>query len=153
MPRLSVFACQQHRRDLLEFPDRMQHPNGALGITALTIVCQPSDLPEVKDWLRALHGQQGVEDAERVFTLDTGRGVWRVLSREVFGQVFGMDAGAQDLDKGPKVLGIDISVKDLAPVAQIISAAGLEASVGPGAITLAGHDRFGGVALRFVVAA
>lgn len=153
MPRLSVFACQQHRRDLLEFPDRMRHPNGAKGIAALTIAAQPADMPRVKDWLRALHGRAGEDDADGMFTLKTGRGVWRVLAVEAFARVFGTEAGVPDLGEGPRIAGIDVAVADLAPVAQRVGAAGLAARVGSDAITLAGHNGLGGVALRFVAVA
>ncbi|MGR3198591.1 MAG: VOC family protein, partial [Paracoccus sp. (in: a-proteobacteria)] len=36
LPRLSMFACQQHRRDLIEFPQWMDHPNGAHGFVSAT---------------------------------------------------------------------------------------------------------------------
>ncbi len=32
LERLSVFTCQQHRRDLIEFPEWMDHPNGATAL-------------------------------------------------------------------------------------------------------------------------
>jgi hypothetical protein len=152
MPRLSVFACQQHRRDLLEFPDRMHHPNGAKGIAALSIVAQPSDMTRVRDWLRALHGRPGSEDADGVFTLDTGRGLWRVVSVATFERIYGLETGPAALDDGPRISGIDIGVDDLASVEQLIRDAGLTAMSGPGALTLSSSNGPAGVALRFVVA-
>ena len=151
MPRLSVFACKQHRRDLLEFPDRMQHPNGAKGIAALSIVAAPLDLSGVRHWLQALHGRRGEEDRDGLFTLDTGRGLWRVLPTNAFSRDFGPEASLPDMRDGPAIAGIDIAVDDLAPVTRMIGASGLAAAAVPGAITLAGTRDLGGVSLRFVV--
>jgi hypothetical protein len=151
MPRLSIFACQQHRRDLLEFPDRMHHPNGAKGIAALSIVAQPSDLPGVRDWLGALHGMVGEDGPGGTFTLDTGRGLWRVLPTGAFSQFFGPNAPMPDMGDGPAIAGIDVAVDDLAPVERMIGAAGLAPAVGSGACTVAGTRDLGGIALRFVV--
>ena len=56
LERLSVFTCQQHRRDLIEFPEWMDHPNGATGFASATILAERRDQPAVRGWLETIHG-------------------------------------------------------------------------------------------------
>ena len=86
MPRLSVFACHQHRRDLLEFPDRMHHPNGAHGIAAATIVAE--DNTPVLDWLTRIHDVPATKDGAGFDTVGTTNGHWRIVNPQQFHSLY-----------------------------------------------------------------
>ncbi|MFS4437431.1 VOC family protein [Paracoccaceae bacterium GXU_MW_L88] len=54
-PRLSLFACQQFRRDLIEYPEWMAHPNGVNAISGMTILADAHEIPEIAAWLAKVH--------------------------------------------------------------------------------------------------
>jgi len=147
-PRLSVFACQQHRRDLLEFPHLMNHPNSAHGIAAATIVCDKSDRANVLNWLKSLHGQDVIEGADGDFTVQTSNGIWRVCSATSLVNFFGQIEPEPLLRYGPRIVGIDIRVKTRAQAALHLNNEQVLAL--KDALVLQDWARYGGVMLRFV---
>lgn len=131
MPRLSVFACQQHRRDLLEFPDRMTHPNGAHGFAAATIVAE--DKAPVLDWLTRIHNVSATVDAEGFDSVETTNGHWRIVDSRQFESNYGTDLPDDFLADGPRIAALDVRVGDVdgVPVTTEMS-------------------KLGGIAMRFV---
>jgi catechol 2,3-dioxygenase-like lactoylglutathione lyase family enzyme len=152
MPRLSVFACQQHRRDLLEFPDRMTHPNTATGIAALSIVALPADIAQVAGWFSALHGQDVTSDADGNKTIHTGRGLWRILTPMAFARTYRLGSDMPDLGDGPRIAGIDIATADMRKAKSVLSGAATPFYDDHLALTLPDMQKLGGIALRFVPA-
>ncbi|MBO9465439.1 VOC family protein [Tropicibacter sp. R15_0] len=146
MPRLSVFACQQHRRDLLEFPDRMTHPNGAHGFEAVTIAAE--DVAPVLDWLCALHGENPGKDALGFDRVATTNGYWRIGTPAQVNALLGVELPDDFLASGPRIAGLDVRVKDLAQVQQ--AAAGVMLHQRDGALVVSDMAKLGGIALRFV---
>lgn len=114
MPRLSVFACQQHRRDLLEFPDRMTHPNGAHGFAAATIVAE--NKAPVLDWLTRIHGVSSTTDAEGFDSVQTTNGYWRIVNPQQFQSLFLTNLPDDFLTDGPRIAALDVRVNDLEAV-------------------------------------
>lgn len=114
MPRLSVFACQQHRRDLLEFPDKMTHPNGAKGFAAATIVAE--DKAPVMDWLARIHNVSATKDAEGFDSIETANGHWRIVGPGQFRSFYGAALPADYLSDGPRIAALDVRVKNLEEV-------------------------------------
>ena len=111
MPRLSVFACQQHRRDLLEFPDRMTHPNGAHGFAAATIVTK--EKAPVLDWLTRIHGIAATVDAEGFDSVETTNGHWQIVTPQQFRTIYGKDLPGDFMADGPRIAALDVRVSDL----------------------------------------
>ena len=134
MPRLSVFACQQHRRDLLEFPDRMTHPNGAHGIAAATIVTE--DNAPVLDWLTRIHDVSATIDAEGCDIVETTNGFWRLVAPQQFLSIYGVNLPDQFLADGPRVAALDVRVSALEAVKE--------------ELILSDLSKLGGIAIRFV---
>lgn len=134
MPRLSVFACQQHRRDLLEFPDRMNHPNGAHGFDAVTIVAE--DITPVLDWLTRIHDVSAITDAEGFDSVETTNGRWRIVTPLQFHSIYGVDLPHDFLVDGPRIAALDVRVSDF-------DAAKEESIVSE-------ISKLGGIAMRFV---
>lgn len=134
MPRLSVFACQQHRRDLLEFPDRMTHPNNAHGFAAATIVAE--DKAPVLDRLTRIHNVSVSTDAEGLDSVETTKGHWRIVDPRQFHSIYGADLPDDFLADGPRIAGLDVRVGDLDAV--------------NGVPVTTEMSKLGGIAMRFV---
>jgi hypothetical protein len=145
-PRLSVFACQQHRRDLLEFPHLMTHPNGAHGIEAVTVVCEPKDRAATQDWLARLHDAPVIDAQAGVSTIATANGVWRVCDPASARMIFGPCDLEMIAAQGPTIIGIDVRAESLAKAMPFLKGA---IEVGD-ALVLNDMTRLGGVMLRFV---
>lgn len=71
-PGLKTFACEHLTRDMVWRPDWLSHPNGATGISAVTVVMET--LEGVKDAYTRLFGADAVSGEERRGTIyvDTG---------------------------------------------------------------------------------
>lgn len=148
-PRLSLFACQQFRRDLIEYPEWMDHPNGVTGIAGLTVVADPEDTAAVVDWFERIHAAKAERLDPRTLRIATARGGWTVTDRAGFiarhGTIPNMLADATL----PSVVAIDLVTARPADVAEKAAAAGLEAHWIDDALVLPQADRLGGVVLRF----
>ena len=134
MPRLSVFACQQHRRDLVEFEDRMAHPNSAHGFDAATIVTE--NKAPVLDWLTRIHDVSATIDAEGFDSIETINGRWRIVTQQQFRSIYGIDLPEGYLADGPRIAALDVRVSDPDAV--------IEASV------TTEMSKMGGISMRFV---
>lgn len=148
MPRLSVFACQQHRRDLLEFPDRMVHPNGAHGFEAATIVTE--DKAPVLDWLTRIHDSPVTKDAEEFDSVETTNGHWRIVSPEQFEYLFKVKVDQNYLREGPRVAALDVRVRNIADVCHGATEHGVSSEMSAGALIVNDMSRLGGIAMRFI---
>ncbi|MBR9840977.1 MAG: VOC family protein [Rhodobacteraceae bacterium] len=149
LPRLSMFACQQHRRDLIEFPKWMDHPNGAHGFVSATILAEPEDQLEVRDWLATLHGSEAITDTDWGFKVFTGRGHWRVLCRDVARAVFGPLPADLAPDGAPSVISLDIACRALDRVLPFVDTGGFACQKIGSALVLTEHARLGGILLTF----
>lgn len=143
MPRLSVFACQQHRRDLLEFPDRMTHPNGASGFASVTIVAESSSHP--LDWLTRIHGVDANANI-----VNTTNGDWRVMEPQQFEALYGTTLPSDYLEDGPRIAALNVRVRDLNVVKECSTFDAFHEIDG----TLVANDMasLGGVSIGFVQA-
>lgn len=149
LPRLSMFACQQHRRDLIEFPDWMDHPNGAHGFASATILAEPDAQPAVRDWLAVLHGADAVRDTDWGFAVATANGDWRVVSRATAPMLFGALPDELAPDDAPSVISLDIRCESLSRLRPFIEAANFTSREVDGALILSDVTRLGGILLSF----
>lgn len=149
LPRLSMFACQQHRRDLIEFPEWMNHPNSAYGFASATILAAPADQPAVRDWLSTLHGVTAVRDTDWGFEVTTGNGNWRVVSRASATAVFGPLPDDLAPDGTPSVISLDIKCTALANLRPFLAAGGFAYRDIAETVVLTEPARLGGILLSF----
>ncbi len=149
LPRLSMFACQQHRRDLIEFPQWMDHPNGAHGFVSATILAEPQDQAAVQDWLAALHGPDAVTRTDWGYTVQTGKGHWRVLGRDAARTFFGPLPEGLAADGAPSVISLDVGCQSLDRVRPFVDAGGFACQKIGSALVLTEHGRLGGILLTF----
>lgn len=145
MPRLSVFACHQHRRDLLEFPDRMSHPNGAHGFAAATIVTE--NKASVLDWLTRVHHVTATKDDEGVDCVETTKGFWRITEPRQFQALFRVEVPNGFLAQGPRIAALDVQVENLAAVKSDHLVEKIEID---GKLIATDMSKLGGIAMRFV---
>lgn len=146
-PRLSLFACQQFRRDLIELPDWMEHPNGVTGVAGLTVLANDADMPSVLDWLVRVHGAPA-EPLTGGARIPTARGAWTVTNPAGFAARYGA-APAIAAATLPGVCAIDLETPRPQEVAARAAAAGLRVEVVDGFTVLPEADRLGGAVLRF----
>lgn len=149
LPRLSMFACQQHRRDLIEFPAWMDHPNTATGFASATIMAPLRDHPAVRDWLTCLHGPQAIRDTDWGFAVQTGKGQWRVTSRKAAPAILGPLPDDLAPDGAASVVSLDILCRDLTMLRTHVASAGLTHRMLDDTLILPHHARLGGIVLTF----
>ena len=149
LPRLSMFACQQHRRDLIEFPQWMDHPNGAHGFVSATILAEPKDQPAVRDWLATLHSPGAVTATAGGFDVATGKGHWRVLDRDAARAVLGPLPDDLAPDSAPSVISLDVACQALDRVRPFVETGGFAAREIGGALVLTEPAKLGGILLTF----
>ena len=147
-PRLSVFACQQHRRDLLEFPELMQHPNSVFGISAVTVFCSQKDWDSTLNWYSRLQGCDAINTHDGEAIVHTGNGHWRICNSQALERRFGFCTPDKWQAVSPMIVGIDFRVKNLQTVAPYVANRSEEID---GALVLKDANLLGGVMLRFCV--
>ncbi|MCQ0091606.1 VOC family protein [Roseovarius sp. M141] len=149
LERLGILACQQHRRDLIEFPEWMDHPNGAMGFASATILAARRDQPGVRDWLAVLHGADAVYDTDRGFAVDTGSGLWRVTDRAGAAALFGPVPEGLAPDGAPSVVSLDIKTRDMALLKSYLATGDFTHHQIGDTLVLTEVDRLGGILLTF----
>lgn len=141
MPRLSVFACQQHRRDLIELPAWMVHPNGTTGIAGLTVLAAPGDVAAAARWLSRVHASP-VQPGPLGPRIATPSGAWSVATPDAFAAAYGALPFVPDT---PAIAGIDLRT----PTPEAVTPGGLATHWHDDLLCLPGHRHLGGVCLRF----
>lgn len=148
-PRLSLFACQQFRRDLIEYPAWMEHPNGVTGIAGLTVIAAPSDFDVVVAWFERVHGTTAGRVGPWMAQVATARGFWTVTDREGFAGLHGAVPAILTEATLPSIGGIDLRTDRAEDVAACARAAGLASRWIGSALVLPEAGRLGGLSLRF----
>lgn len=149
LPRLTMFACQQHRRDLIEFPEWMDHPNSAFGLVSATVLAEPADQPALRAWMTALYGADALRDRDWGFSVATGQGDWRVVSRQSAAALLGPLPGDLAADGAPSVISLDIGCRALSRLRPFIDKGGFACHPCGDALVLSDVGRLGGIVLSF----
>ncbi|MCB1885109.1 MAG: VOC family protein [Geminicoccaceae bacterium] len=132
---LNLFACEHLTPDLLRRPAWLHHPNGALGIAAVTV--QAADPPRVAAALGRLLGASALGRTDRIWTARSGRAAIVV-------------AGADDLevlhprldpppDGPPRLVALEIAVADLGRTAGFLDLQGVAYARGHHHLRLDAH--------------
>lgn len=152
LPRLSNFACHQHRPDLIEVPQWMDHPNGCVGISNVSILAERRDHALVRDRLVGLYGAAAVSSTDAGLSAVTGNGSFTVIDRAQAAEVYG-DL-PQDLlaDTRPCYFAIDVTTPDLSRALAFVVQANVAHRSFQDRILLSDAGHFGNVFLSFVKA-
>lgn len=147
-PRLSLFACQQFRRDLIEYPQWMAHPNGVTGIAGMTILADAADHPAIIRRLQRVHGTRAVE-VRAGARIPTAKGAWTVTDRAGFAALHGEVPAMLTEATLPGIAAIDLATPIPGDVAARAADLGLRTARIGDTLVLPDADRLGGVVLRF----
>lgn len=150
LPRLSNFACQQHRPDLIYVPTWLDHPNKACGISQVTILAEKADQPRVRARLIGLYGHAALFDFIGGFGARTGNGNFIVIDRAAAAERYG--SLPQDLVSEPEpcYIAVDVRVPDVATVLPFIEAAGAAFRTAGRGLLITDAQYYGNVFLTFV---
>ncbi|MCJ9690547.1 VOC family protein [Rhizobium sp. PRIMUS64] len=150
LPRLSNFACQQHKRHLIEFPEWMDHPNSAYGFTSVSILAEKPQQKGVLDWLSTIHGHDRVSQTEFGFSAQTGNGEFLVMDRESASERYGRLPDAIVTPDKPYQFALDLKVRSMEALNACLATSPVAPRrVGERAV-LSDAARLGGVILSFV---
>lgn len=122
-PRLSFFLCQQHRRELVEVSEWMNHDNGAYGIKGITIKVSMKDQKTLQFHLEAVFGQATI--TPHGFTIQTPNGYIKVFLDSEISSALGVLPKIVMEDKQPSIVAMEFLVKDIKNTSRIIKASGL----------------------------
>lgn len=147
-PRLSLFACQQFRRDLIEYPEWMDHPNGVSAISGMTVLSPTKECADIAKWLARVHNAPSIRDGNRII-VETAKGRWSIADRSGFDDLHGKVDGLIVPQGDPFVAGIDLVTPRPNWVGSRAEALGLTTIWQDGILILPDADRLGGVCLRF----
>lgn len=146
LPDVSNFICHQHRPELIWVPGWQQHPNGALGIDALTYVAaQPERL--AARW-RSIYGAEAVGQVEGVLQADSGCGLLRILTPDQAAAEYGAVGLPQARAERPHAIAIRVAVASLARAREVLADGGL-AAVDRGDRLQVAPEHCGNVILEF----
>lgn len=151
LPRLSLFACQQFRRDLIEYPEWMAHPNSVSGIAGLTVIAEGDAFDASVAWLERVHGTTAGKTGPGAAGVPTARGVWTITDRAGFAARYGATPDFADATL-PSIAGIDLHTPATDEVAARAATLGLHAETIGGLLALpeVRASRRRGAALRAV---
>ncbi|KTT32736.1 VOC family protein [Pseudomonas rhizoryzae] len=146
LPDVSNFICHQHRPELIWVPGWQQHPNGALGIDALTYVAAEPGLLATR-W-RLLYGETAVVHNGDSIQVDSGCGLLRALTPEQAAAEYDAVGLPQARAERPHAIAIRVAVASLARVREVLNASGIEGMERGGCLQVA-PEHCGNVILEF----
>ena len=146
LPDVSNFICHQHRPELIWVPGWQQHPNGALGIDALTYVAAEPERLAAR-W-RLLYGEAAVGRNGDSLQVDTGCGLLRALTPEQAAAEYAAVGLPQARAERPHAIAIRVAVASLARVREVLADGGL-AGVEQGDRLRVAPEHCGNVILEF----
>ena len=151
LPRLSNFACQQHKRHLIEFPEWMNHPNTAYGFSSVAILAEAGQQEQVLDWLSLIHGQDNVTtDAPFLHRVKTGNGEFIVMNREHAARRYGDLPEAITSVTEPFEFAMDVKVRSIGTLKDHVFKSGLASAEVGSQVVLSQVDQLGGAILSFI---
>jgi len=150
LSRLSNFACQQHRPDLVSVPAWLSHPNKAYGISQVTILAEAPDHERVRRRLAGLYGGEAMFEFSDGFGAKTGNGRFIVLDRIGAERRYG-DIPAEMLAASePCYIAIDVRVPSIQTVLPFVIGAGMPHVRTEETLLLIDARYYGNVFLTFV---
>lgn len=146
-PRLSLFLCQQHRRELVEVPEWMQHDNTVYGIRGVTIKASIDHHSLLQEKLTKLYGQSRLK--EEGFEVTTPNGYIRVQSESVISRTLTPLPTAVKNDPEPAIVAMEFLTKDLDVLRRNCDQQNIEHSTTENVLTLSDASLFGNTIFQF----
>lgn len=145
LPEASSFLCQQHKPELIWVPDWSLHPNGALGISAVTY---RSDDERLRARFAAMYGN-GEAQTDGSLVYRTAGGEFRLLAgAQVEARYAGLDP-ARPIEGRPRAVAVEVVVRSLKTVDDILRNTRVPFEARADRL-LVGSDHGGGAIIEFV---
>jgi len=146
-PRLSFFLCQQHRRDLIEVPEWMTHPNSTFGILGISIKAPINTHVDLKQKLENIYGPStSIIDG---FMLETPNGYIRVQNNDALIDAIGRLPHSVVADNEPAIVAMEFKAEDLSAIKQFSTDARLASHSIGNQLTLTDASLFGNTLMQF----
>lgn len=137
LPEVGFFVCQQHEPQNFWTPAFQRHPNGATGISAVTLVAEnPSDHAE---FLSAFSGVRDMVSNSAGIALTTPRGHIEVTSAAALA----FHTGERIAEAPARIAGFTVDVGDAEAAAARLAAAGVPARRREDHVIVSPQDAFG----------
>lgn len=149
LPRLSNFACQQHKRHLIEFPEWMDHPNTAYGFSSIAILAEADQHESVLAWLGIIHGSDKISTESEGFRVKTGNGDFLVLDRTNATKRYGQLPSSITSIPEPFEFAIDLKVHSIDALKKSLAASEFAPTTVGDRVILPQAEKLGGVVLSF----
>lgn len=149
LPRLSNFVCQQHRRDLIEVPKWLEHPNGATGICQVTVMASEQDQPRVRTRMARLYGEQAIATQDHGFSVRTGNGSFVILTAAAVEDAYGSMPPGLASETRPCWIAIHVRVPAIDGVLPFLDAGNVSRTLRGGRLVVEPPGAYGNVLLVF----
>ena len=123
LPRLSNFICQQHRRELIEVPKWLEHPNGATGICQVTVMASSQEQPRVRARMAGLYGEQAITGLGEGFAVRSGNGSFVVRTKDAVEAAYGILPPDLAADTRPCCVAVHVRMPALSSVRPFLTEA------------------------------
>ena len=121
MSRLSNFACQQHRPDLIYVPKWSDHANGAERYSQITVMAAPSFHRAIRERLHRLFGEEALFEFTDGFGAETANGSYVVTDRVGVGRRYGQLPTCLEAEESPSPVAVHIYVPNIEQLATLLS--------------------------------
>lgn len=146
-PRLSFFLCQQHRRDLVEVSQWMQHPNTVCGINGIIIMASLEQQSAIRKKLEALYGRGG--NLENGIFIQTPNGTIRVLTQSAIANNIGRLHEDVIRDEEPAIVAMEFGCNDLTTLEHYLTSSNWSFQRGENSLTLDNPELTGNTLFMF----
>jgi hypothetical protein len=146
-PRLSFFLCQQHRRDLVEVSEWMNHENGAYGINGITIKVSHDKIEALQNHLESAFGI--ATPTTHGFTLQTPNGYIKVLLESYISTELSALPKAVMNDKKASIVAMEFLVKDIGITTEIVKTSELPYKITNSGLLLNDASLLGNTIIQF----
>lgn len=148
MPEIAFFSCQQHNPEAFWKPEYQQHENGAMAVSAVTLV---DDEPaRHKAFFSSLLGSVDVDESSDALSIRCARGVIHLQSPQRFAARY-PGARSATVAEGTALRAATLAVSDLNRVARCLEGNGVDYTRSDSSIQLSDRQCCG-VVLEFVQA-
>lgn len=146
-PRLSFFLCQQHRRELVEVSEWLDHANSACGIQGISVKATSENQVALQTHLEAVFGP--ATPNPHGFTLHTPNGYINVVrDNEISASLAPLPADLMN-DEQPSIVAMDFLVRDIRIVTELVKASGMPFELTNTGLILTDASLLGNMLIQF----
>lgn len=145
-PHLTAFICQHLTPEMVRRPAWLAHPNGAVGIRAITVAVD-DPLALAPSYAR-LFGPGAITPTDEMLTVRVGRAALLFTRPDDLAELY-PELDLDDAPAPPYIAGMTIAVTDVAEAARVIAANGVDVMANPGSALIVPPSEACGVIIEF----